>query len=130
VADRPRRFDIDAGIVFVGAQIVLQFRVEDSADPPAAQVMTGWALEFKVSVDPETTTAALISKTTGSGITIGNGTGTNDQASVSLQPADTWSSSTFVVDPGDYWYSLRRTDSGFETPLIWGKIRIAAIPGR
>jgi len=79
----------------LGEDKSLRFLVVDSAG--AAQDMTGWALEFIVRPDPDSTTTT-ISKTTASGIVIDNGNGTSDQATVTIADDDTVS-----LRPGIYY---------------------------
>lgn len=84
------------------------------------QTMTGWALEFMVTQ----LTSEILSKTTGSGITIGNGSGTDDRATITVAAADTanWA-------PGRlYRWALWRTDSGNKRPLAVGSLTVLDAP--
>lgn len=111
--------DILEGNIFAGADIQLDFLIKDASDIP--QTMTGWNLEFVVRASPNAGTA-LISKASGAGITVSNGSGINDVASVVITRADTLSRF-----PAKYWYTLWRSDSGFEIPLAYGIFVISSV---
>ena len=81
----------------------------------AAKNMNGWALTFEIKAT-RTSTTALISKTTVSGITIGDGAGTDDRASITISDAD----AEAALSEGVYWCQLRRTDAGSEELLQYG----------
>lgn len=102
--------DLTPGELFAGVDHSLVFDVVDSAG--AAQTMTGWALKFVLRRLDGT---LVFEKTTVSGITIGNGVGTDDRATVAVADTDTlgW--------PGgwDYKYTLWRTDAGSDVPLTY-----------
>ena len=87
------------------------------------QTMTGWALTFVVRLGD----VLMLSKTTVSGITIGNGSGTDDRATIDIEDTDTES-----WTPGQrYRWALWRSDTGNETPLAHGRLAIidvAALP--
>ena len=100
----------------IGEDKQVQFLVVASTG--AAQTMTGWALEFIVRPDPDSTTST-ISKTTASGIALSNGNGTNDRATVTITDDD-----TVNLRPGLYYYALRRTDSGSEQVLAFGTLEL------
>ncbi len=92
---------------------------EDGGTTP--QTMTGWALMFVLR---RSNGALVLSKTTGGGgITIGNGSGTDDRATIAIARADTLNQS-----PGkDYVWALWRTDDGSDTPLAYGPCLIVAV---
>lgn len=93
--------------------------IEDSAGDP--QNMTGWSLGFAIYT---TSDVARVSKATGgSGITIGNGSGTNDRATVTLTHADTRD-----LKSGLYQWALWRTDAGFENVLGFGTLVLSDAP--
>lgn len=82
------------------------------ADGVTAQNITGWALEWVLRPNPESN-VAILTKTTGAGITITNGAG--GLCSVAIARAD-----TLALPPDIYAHSLRRTDSGSESVLSFG----------
>jgi hypothetical protein len=83
------------------------------------QTMTGWALAFVIRRSSDD--ALVCSKTTGAGITIGNGSGTDDRATVVLGDTDV------THHAGrDYYGALWRTDDGNDTPLWAGHVTILA----
>lgn len=88
--------------------------VEGGAIP---QDMTGWSLEFVVRRTPDG--ALVCSKTTPTGITVGNGASTGDRATVQLTDTD-------VLQPAgrNYEGALWRTDDGSDTPLWAGAVVI------
>lgn len=104
----------------VGAAKTLRINVTDSAG--AAQTMTGWSLQFvlrqgDLDAGGQNGAAKVTKATGGSGITIGNGSGTDDRASVALTYADTSN-----LPPGIYNGALWRTDSTNDDPLWVGNI--------
>ena len=106
------RFDIGAADNwFIGEDKTVTIDVTDSAG--AVQSMTAWALTWELK--RSSSSAALISKTVGSGIAIGNGAGTDDRATVTIADTD-----TEALEPGTYYHHLRRTDAGSEVILSFG----------
>ena len=99
---------------FKGERKQLVFDIVDESE--AAQTMTGWTLAFNM-YRAGTSGAAVVSKTTASGIGISNGAGTNDRATVTVPASDTAS-----LLAGVYYYELERTDSGAEQKLAFGTI--------
>lgn len=89
--------------VFAGEDVVITFTIT-STD------ITGWALSF---------VAGAVTKTVGSGITITDGA--NGVCTVDLAAAD-----TTALGAGDTSFKLRRTDSGSNTVLSFGTLRITA----
>ena len=77
-----------------------------------AQDITGWNFKFTVLQDYAATTA-LVSKTSGSGISITLASA--GTLTVTVVKADTAS-----LTPRAYVYQLRRTDSGSESVIQWG----------
>lgn len=115
-----KRSDIDQSArIFVGEDRSPYWDVTQS-DDTTAQTMTGWALTFEV-LDKRAGTVQL-TKTTGAGeITIGNGSGTDDRATVTLTDAD-----TEALGAGKFYYQLRRTDAANETQIAYGDLIILA----
>jgi hypothetical protein len=93
----------------------IDVKTEDGGDTP--QTMTGWALAFYVRRVPDD--ALVCSYTTAAGITIGNGDGTDDRATVSIVDTE-------ITHPAgrNYYGSLWRTDSGSDIPLWEGPVVI------
>ena len=106
---------------FIGENRSLQWDVTQS-DDETPQAMTGWALLFQLKVS-KNVTATIMSKTTGAGeISIGNGVGTNDRATLTINNADYPAG----MKPGHYHYQLKRTGDGLETVLAYGDAVIMA----
>lgn len=105
--------------LFIAADQVIQVDVVDSA--AAVQVMTGWAL---AAVVRSTDGTLVVGKATGgSGITIGNGDGTGDRATITLTDTDLtgW-------PPGRaYEWALWRTDAGTDVPLAYGQCTLKRV---
>jgi hypothetical protein len=106
---------------FVGEDRVFGFNIDDEATPAVPTNMAGWSLAW--SLWPRKGGGAvLFTKTVGAGIEIvnspapplGNG-GTNARAEVTLARAD-----TVTLPPGSYFFTLRRTNAGFENVLAYG----------
>ena len=82
--------------------------------------MNGYALGFVVRRNDDVVVCA---KTTGSGISIGNGAGTKDRATVTILAAD------IAATPGRaYTGALWRTDSGSKAPYWEGPVTIRKAP--
>lgn len=94
---------------FIGEDKVFEYPVADAAG--VAVPITGWALEWALRYRPGD--GAILTKTTGSGITITDGVGGVCQVAV----ADT---DTDGLQAGRYWYALSRTDAGNEAVLAFG----------
>lgn len=105
------RFDIDASDGwFIGEDKVLTFTDEDGTD------MSSWSITYELKRSQFHSTA-LVTKTVGSGITIGDGAATNDRATVAIADSDTEDN---VPSGGTYYHQLRRTDAGNEKILARG----------
>lgn len=102
---------------FKGEDRTLQFDVVNAAGSP--QTMTGWALTYELKAS-QTATTALISKTAGSGIAIGDGDGTDDRATVSIASGD-YGSVSFAHEKKTFYHRLYRTDSGNKIVLAEGE---------
>ena len=88
---------------------------EDGGTTP--QTMTGWALAFVIR---DHAGNSVVSKTTSSGITIGNGDGTDDRATISIADTDT----TYWEAGQKYRWALWRTNDGSDIPLAYGPCTI------
>jgi hypothetical protein len=84
-------------------------------DTPPAGGISGWALAFYLK-KAYTDAVALVTKTSGSGITVTDAV--NGVFTVTLATADT------DQTPGNYVYDVWRTDSGQETALAHGRFSI------
>ena len=110
--------------VFIGEDKTLSFTVLDADGVPID--IAGWAMAFIVRRKDTATGDPVLSKATGSGISI---TGTynvapnvnTQRAVVALADTDTaGNDGTVLVAPYKYRYSLKRTDAGSETILAFG----------
>jgi hypothetical protein len=95
---------------FTGEDRTLRFSVVDADG--LAQNISGWTLEWVLRERPWGT-EALISKTTGAGITITNAAG--GVCEVAIADDD-----TINLAPGAYVHTLRRSNAGAETVLAFG----------
>lgn len=100
---------------FIGEDRTLAYSVVDEDGDP--QVMTGWSLSWTLA--PRQGQEAVLTKTVGSGITVSNGDGVNDLATVVVSDSDT---EGLEKGPGTYYAELRRTDAGFEAVLSYGTV--------
>ena len=100
--------------LFIGEDRTINIDVNE-ADGHTPQTMTGFALtwELKDSI----TGTVRVTKTVGSGITIGNGDGTDDRAAIALADTDTEG-----LTAGTLFHHLRRTDAGSELVLAFGNV--------
>ena len=96
------------GLWYAGADIIHLFEVTD-ADTGGPLNMTGWELTYELK---DSADVVLVTKTVGSGITIGDGEGTGSRATVVIQATDTQ-----ALTEGLYHEVLRRTDNGSKQPL-------------
>ena len=97
---------------FLGEDKDLEFVIYQE-DGVTVQDITGWALEWVLRVEDDDTGAAVISKTTSSGIALT--TPTSGVATVTIADTD-----TADLTVGTYRHALKRTDDGAETILAWG----------
>lgn len=102
----------DSENFFAGEDRTILFDVKQE-DGTTPQNMTGWALTWELKASA--TGSVSVSKTTVSGITIGNGIGTGDRATVTVAKAD-----TSALTAATFFHILRRTDSGASTVLAFG----------
>lgn len=84
-------------------------------DDVTPQVMTGWALEWRLETDRQG--VVLLTKTTAAGITIENGAGTDDRATITVDRADD-------VTAAASWHELWRTDAGTVLLLSFGSVLV------
>lgn len=103
--------------IYASADQTIRIDVVTETGGTTPQAMTGWALKFVVRRSGDQ--ALVCSKTTGSGISIGNGSGTDDRATITLADDDV------THPPGrNYVGALWRTDDGNDTPLWDGPVTI------
>lgn len=103
-----------------GAKRTHRINVVDSAGSP--QSMSGWSLSYVWRAGPSAVDRLLFSKATGgSGITVGNGSGTNDRATVTIDRTDV------VGIRGRVWWSLSRTDGTDDDVLAAGTLMVVAV---
>ncbi len=100
-----------------GAKRAHRITVVDSAD--AAQAMTGWSLAY---VWRDANESAALTKTTSSGITIGNGSATDDRATVTIDAAD-----TAALTGQKYTWALWRTDGTNDDVLAEGTLVLSRV---
>jgi hypothetical protein len=124
--------------------VVLDTATLDSDGNPAitsatAVDVTGWALSWILRIGQNTADPALLTKTVGSGIAItgvyNSVRATNTQrVVVTLDDLDTYddtvSPTVELTAPKDYAYSLKRTDAGSETVLVWGVLPLGKVTNR
>ena len=108
---------------FIGEDKTLTIEVVQS-DGSTAQTMTGWALIWELMTSP--TGSVVLTKTTSSGVTIGDGDGTDDRATVVITDEDT---EALSAGPARYYHRLRRSDDNTEYNLSFGFIDIRANAG-
>ena len=102
--------------VFTNADQSLRIDVVTEDGGATPQTMTGWALLFVIR---KTTGQkdVVCSYTTSAGITIGNGSGTDDRATVALVDTDV------IATPGrEYEFALWRTTDGSDIPIAYGPV--------
>jgi hypothetical protein len=100
--------------LYANADHTLRIDVKTEDGGATAQTMTGWALAFVVR-RTDRDEPVVCSYTTAAGITIGNGDGTDDRATVAVADTD-------ITHPAgnQYRWALWRTDAGSDIPLAEG----------
>jgi len=98
--------------------------------------VTGWALTWILRNSQSAADPALLTKATGgSGIQItGSYNATRDlntqRVLVTVEDTDTWNPPTTEFAAKEYAYSLKRTDAGSETVLVFGALPIGKVTAR
>ena len=87
------------------------------SDGTTPQTMTGWALAWELKDSKDGT--VLITKTTADGISIGNGLGTGDRATVTVESDDY---ANVPSGGGLLYHQLYRTDVDSEALLSFGDV--------
>ena len=134
----------EAKYIFLGEDVSVKFQIGnddatlDTIDAGTATMVdvSGWAMTFIVRTSDTTLNAALITKTTGSGITIAgsfNATASVNTQRVVVSIEDTdipaYDGST-GLRPKTYRYSLKRTDAGSEKILAFGNFVLSEATAR
>lgn len=105
--------------LIIGADQQLVIDVVDADGLP--QVQTGWAEQFVL----RSTDGRLVANKAsgGSGVTIGNGAGTNTRATIELADTDTvgWAAGRA------YEWAHWRTDDGTDVPLAYGQATLVKV---
>lgn len=94
-----------------------KIKVTDASGNP--QAMTGWSLAY---IWRDAVGNAVVTKTTASGITVGDGDGTDDLATVTVDAAD-----TSAQTGKKYAWALWRTDSTNDDPLATGTLVLSQV---
>jgi hypothetical protein len=116
VADKVDILESDG--FYTNADFLVKFAIKKVDG--TVQPITNWALSWLMKVrTKDTDVSAVITKTTGTGITITDGP--NGLCQVAIADSDTLS-----LREGVYVHELKRTDEGFETPLCAGKAVLKA----
>lgn len=108
--------DHEALELYMAADQAPYFDVTTTAGGATPQTMTNWDLAFVVR---DGRGNAVVAKTTGSGITIGNGSGTDDRATVTITETDI---SEGWAEGRMYRGALWRTDT--DVPLWDGVVHL------
>jgi hypothetical protein len=104
---------LDSAGWFIGEHKTLRFQVTDNSTPPVPLDITGWVVDWKVSLT--NSGDRLFTKSVGSGIALT--TPLQGILDVSINAAD-----TLTLVPGTYFYALRRTTAGSESELAYGSM--------
>ena len=108
---------------FIGEDKTIPFQIYSSDEATIIDI-TGWALAWYMRREIDADTKVLTCTTGGSTITI---TGTyNSDPDVNTQRANIIIADTDTdnLQPGQYYYSLWRTDAGNETVLAFGTVTL------
>lgn len=104
---------------YTGEEKLIKFDIVDADDAPLD--VSGFALRWVLErIVPGGLRTDVLSKTSGDGITVENGSGTNDRVVVAIGAADTES-----IDAEVYHHALWRTDSGNEALLAEGSAMLS-----
>ena len=111
---------VPKGTWFIGADITLRFTVYADVAHTTCVDVSLYAMSYALRRRNSDDDPALISKTTGAGtITVTgvfNATPASNTQRVLVSILDT---DTDGLDPGSYMHSLKRTDDGFETVMMY-----------
>ena len=99
------------------------FDITDAGGSP--QTMTGWTLDWVLRRGHGAADVVLSVADSDVSVAIGNGDGTDDRATVSINDTG-----TDGLAAGEYVYALKRTDAGFEQILVYGPALLQAIAAR
>jgi hypothetical protein len=106
-----------SGDWYVGEDKVFPFTIyQKSADgvlSTTPQNISGWALRWDMRRNDNEVDPPVLTKTTSAGITITDGP--NGVGTIAIASAD-----TDALSPRMYRHSLKRTDAGSETELLFG----------
>src|SRR5690606_35952033 len=111
--------NVPKGQFFPGSDVTWNIPVTDAAGDPVD--LSSYTLQFIVR-RPDGT--ELLSKTTGSGITLADRDGTSDLAQVEIDRLDT--AGAAAPGPG-YTWALWRTDDPNDTPFAYGTLYMTPI---
>jgi len=91
----------------------------------AAIDISGWALSWLVKrYKADADNAALITKTTSSGIAIAGSYNSDPDVNTQLATITVEDTDTTALSPGIYYHELKRTTAGSETILIYGRFEL------
>jgi hypothetical protein len=102
---------------FVGEDKIFPFTIYQKSAAgvlsSTPQDISGWALKWEMRISDTAPDPATLTKVTPTGITINAGTGGTGFVTIASNDTDT-------LAPRAYRHSLKRTDAGSETELLYG----------
>jgi len=115
----------------IGTDFSYPFHVKNEALDTSINI-TGYALSWmlKRSIHDADLSASVTKTTAGGGVVISgtfNATPASNTQRATVTIADT---DTDALAPGVYYWELKRTDAGLETPIAYGKVPLVRRPHR
>jgi hypothetical protein len=107
---------------FIGEDKTLAFEVYDGSAESTIKDVTGFAIEFKMRLRTDGDRVVLTRTTGGSTITITGSFNADPDTNTQRVNVLVEDTDTDNMQPGRYYYVLRRTDAGNETVLAYGDI--------
>ena len=106
--------------VFQGEDKQLKFLVTDSAGVPINLTSGGYTLAWFLFTQAGPSGVKLLTKS-GASITVANGNGTNDAATVAIADTDTIDTGgVVVIEAATLWHELWKVNEGDEQMLAFG----------
>jgi hypothetical protein len=110
--------------LYIGSDFTYHLHVK-SEDETESLDITGWSLSFMLKRRLEhLDAAALLTKTTPSGITIAGTFNADPDVNTQRATVVIADTETDPLTPGTIYWEFKRTDAGLETPLAGGPVEL------
>lgn len=110
--------------LFLGEDKALEFTIYNDAETAIVNI-TGWSLSFMIKrYKSDADGAALLTKTTGSGIVISGTYNSIPATNTQIATVTILDTETTGLAEGLAYYELKRMDANFETVLAYGTLQL------